>query len=95
MVKRSEIEQNGLGQTFRTALGKNVREIRHAAKKSLIELAEETGLSKSELSYIERGERDFGVSYLPILAEALNVPISELIPQPAVNEQPSPQPGYA
>ncbi len=81
MVGRLKTEVNELRQTFRIALGEKIRERRTSAKKSLRAFAEDTGMSKSELSSIERGEHDISASWLPIIAEALDVSVSRLIPQ--------------
>lgn len=94
MTEKLELERDRLRQSFKIALGANIRQIRRAAKKSLVELSKEVGLSKSELSHVERAERDLPVSYLPVLARVLDVSVSRLMPghETCVNDRAFPQP---
>lgn len=59
-------------------LGKRIKEIRRQQKISQDQLAFESGVSKNQISRIERGEINTGISTLFVLAEILNVPIKEL-----------------
>ncbi len=82
MARKPKVEWSEHTQAFMIAVGENLRKKRLAAKKSLRELGAEVGLSKSQLSYIERGEREFSASYFDRFAQALDVPVHTLIPYP-------------
>ncbi|MCC6183007.1 MAG: helix-turn-helix transcriptional regulator [Bacteroidia bacterium] len=58
-------------------LGNKIKEIRLQQKISQDQLSFESGISKNQISRIERGEINTGVSTLLILAEVLNVHIKE------------------
>jgi transcriptional regulator with XRE-family HTH domain len=58
-------------------LGLRVREIRLAAGVSCNQLAFEIGTSEKYLRQLEKGELNFGVIKLYLLAESLNVDIKE------------------
>lgn len=58
-------------------LGRRIREIRRQQKISQDQLAFESGISKNQISRIERGEINTGISTLFILAEILNVPVKD------------------
>ena len=58
-------------------LGNKIKEIRRQQKISQDQLSFESGISKNQISRIERGEINTGVSTLLILAEVLNVHIKE------------------
>ena len=58
-------------------LGNKIKEIRLQQKISQDQLSFESGISKNQISWIERGEINTGVSTLLILAEVLNVHIKE------------------
>ncbi|MDQ3760870.1 MAG: helix-turn-helix domain-containing protein [Actinomycetota bacterium] len=69
----------GIDDEART-IGRRVRRIRHSRGKSLVVIAGLAGMSKSELSRIERGERALDSrSKIVALANALQVAPSELI----------------
>ncbi len=59
-------------------LGKRIKEIRRQQKISQDQLAFESGISKNQISRIERGDINTGISTLFILAEVLDVPIKDL-----------------
>ncbi len=60
--------------------GGNIRELRNKKGLSLDELAALSGISKSYISYIERGlQNNPSISILEKIAGALNVNIIELI----------------
>jgi transcriptional regulator with XRE-family HTH domain len=64
-------------------MGRRVRQIRHSRGKSLVVIAGLSGMSKSELSRVERGERALDSrSKIVALANALQVAPSELTSQP-------------
>lgn len=62
----------------RRALGARLRELREARGMTQEDLADAAGLARPVVGYIERASRDFGVSHLFDLANALGVPVSEL-----------------
>ena len=80
MARKPKVEWSEHTQAFMSAVGANLRKKRMATKKSLRALSAEVGLSKSQLSYIERGEREFSASYLDRFAQALDVPVHTLMP---------------
>lgn len=59
-------------------LGRRVRALREERKLSQEQLAHAAGFHRAFVGFIERGERDFGVSHIWPLSRALNVPISVL-----------------
>lgn len=60
-------------------IASNLKRIRKARNMSLDMLAEETGVSKSMLGQIERGESNPTVSTISKIVEGLKVPFEELI----------------
>jgi transcriptional regulator with XRE-family HTH domain len=62
----------------RAALGRRIRTLREERGLTQEALAERAGLQRPVVGYLERGERDFGVSHLWDLAEALDVPVADL-----------------
>src|SRR3954447_12546857 len=67
------------------ALAGNLRRLRVAARVSLSELARATGVGKATLSAIENGRGNPTVETLAALADALGVPVVDLLdaPRPA------------
>ena len=65
----------------------NLKRIRKAKNMSLDRMAEQTGVSKSMLGQIERGESNPTVSTIGKIIEGIKVPLEELIeePRPAVS----------
>jgi transcriptional regulator with XRE-family HTH domain len=63
----------------RTRLASNLRRLRIARHRSLSQLARDTSMSKATLSGIEGGRGNPTVDTLTVLAEALGVPIAELL----------------
>lgn len=61
------------------AVGENLRRIRKLQKMSLEQTAQEAGVSKSMLGQIERGEANPSVAILGRLADALKVPVAQLL----------------
>lgn len=55
-----------------------IRELRKKQGLTLIDLAQRSGISKSEISEIETGKRDPRFSTIVNLAEALNVSINDV-----------------
>src|SRR3954471_22316581 len=67
-------------------LAGNVRRLRIARHLSLSELARATGIGKATLSSIENGRANPTVGTLAAVADALRVPIAELLEQPELGE---------
>jgi transcriptional regulator with XRE-family HTH domain len=61
-------------------LGAHLRSLRQDRGLSQMALGEAAGLDRAFIGFIERGERDFGVSHLWPLAAALGVDLRDLIP---------------
>jgi len=59
--------------------GARVREIRVAAGLSQEELAERASLHRTYIGSVERGERNLAIGNCYALADALNVPLRELL----------------
>jgi transcriptional regulator with XRE-family HTH domain len=66
-------------QTPATALGRFIREQRQTAQLSLREMARMTDISNAYLSQIERGLHEPSVRVLHALADALEVPVEDLL----------------
>src|SRR6188768_958441 len=60
-------------------LGRRIRHFRTTSNLTLEQLGAEVGLAGSQLSLIENGRREPRLSLLTQLAEALDVPVSELL----------------
>jgi transcriptional regulator with XRE-family HTH domain len=58
------------------AFGARVRLLRNRLTPEA--LAHEAGLHRAEVGFLERGERDFGITVLWPLADALGVPVADL-----------------
>ena len=65
--------------TFLKELGKRVRERRKALKLTQADVAFELNVPTSWVGFVERGQRNFSVSYLPELARVLKLTTSELV----------------
>jgi transcriptional regulator with XRE-family HTH domain len=70
-------------QAFRVALGRGLRLLRTAAGLSQHQLAAATGIHHTVIGRIERGQVNFGISYLRPLAQALDITPDELVPTSA------------
>ncbi len=64
---------------LQAALGKTVREARGARGYSQEAFADAVGLHRTYMGGIERGERNLGLRNLARIAEALELPSSELL----------------
>lgn len=68
-------------------IGERLRRYRRAAKKTLHQVASESGLTASFLSQAERNLTGVSISSLANIAKSLNIPLNALFDQPA---QPQP-----
>lgn len=57
----------------------NLRHIRSRVGWTQEQVAEHLGFSRAHVNRVEQGKTEFGVAELEILAQAFNVPLSELI----------------
>lgn len=64
---------------FLKKVGRNIRESRKARGLSQEALALAAGLDRSYVGGVERGERNIAVINLRKIANALNVPVSQLL----------------
>ena len=65
-------------QAHLAAFGARVRDLRRARNLTQEQLAHAAGLHRTIVGFIERGEREVGVSKVWPLAAALGVPASEM-----------------
>jgi len=72
--QRGDDEQRRLDQ-----LGERVRTMRRSLGLSQEQLAHEAGLHRAVIGFIERGEREMGVTMLWPIAAALGVAVTELV----------------
>jgi transcriptional regulator with XRE-family HTH domain len=70
-------------QAFKLAVGQTIKEIREAKGISTRQLGAKVGLSHPQVSNIEHGNRELSLPYLYRIANALEVPVADLIPQQA------------
>ena len=63
---------------FKKLFGSRIRYLRKMSGISQEKLAERTGLSTKTISYIENGKNTISFNKLPLLAEALEIPIYKL-----------------
>ncbi|MFD2964359.1 MULTISPECIES: helix-turn-helix domain-containing protein [Olivibacter] len=61
------------------ALGQRVRDLRNDKKLSMEKLAELSGIDYRQLSYIELGQTDPGLSTLYALCNGLDITLAELM----------------
>ena len=79
--------------SFEERVRDRLRALRLAQKLSLEEVAAKAGLTASAVSRLESGARRLALEHLPRLAQALGVPVEELLPghappDPRVQEKP-------
>ena len=74
------------------AFGRRVRELRLHGELSQEALAESSGLHRTYIGSVERGERNVSLTNIHILADALNVPVQSLFPEPRANRRPPKSP---
>ncbi len=73
-----ESTRRALAKHHLMVLGRRVRQLRKQAGLTQEELAHVAGLHRAEVGFIERGERDVGVTILWPLAEGLGVGVADL-----------------
>lgn len=69
----------GTGMELTKAVGENIKRIRKSKKLSMERLAQESGVSRSMLGQIERGDANPSVAIVGKLAAALKVPAEVLL----------------
>lgn len=67
--------------------GKHVQVLRKRYKLSRRDLAQRAGLTESELARLERGEIPASLDVLRRLAQALNLPLKELLPSEEISNR--------
>lgn len=65
--------------TAREVFARNVRKLRRLQELSQEGLALQAGLSRTYVSQIERGERSVSIDNMGALADALGVPLKDLV----------------
>lgn len=65
--------------TLRIQFGQRLRQLRKERKLTQEQLAELTSLTKDQISFLERGLSGTTLDRLGILAEALKVPVKDLL----------------
>ena len=65
--------------TLRIQFGQRLRQLRKDKKLTQERLAELTHLSKDQISFLERGKSGTTLDRLGILAEALDIPVKDLL----------------
>jgi len=65
--------------SFLRKLGQRIRNIREERKLTQQQLADRSGLHRTFIGAVERGERNLSVLNLRIVSKSLRVPISELM----------------
>ena len=65
---------------FQSAVGSRIREIRLSKGITQVSLAIDCGLPDSQINRIELGKVNCSLSYLPLIAQALNVNPKDLLP---------------
>jgi transcriptional regulator with XRE-family HTH domain len=66
--------------SFLSAVGSKIREIRLSKNITQDSLAFNCGIPYSQINRIELGKVNCSISYLPLIAQALNVNPKELLP---------------
>jgi len=70
--------RQGARREHLSAFGDRVRCLREQAGLTQEALAHKAGLHRAEIGFLERGERDFGLSILWPLADALGVTVRDM-----------------
>lgn len=69
----------GMSEKGRKRLGSNIRELRRTLGISQEELADVAGLHRTYIGAVERGERNISIDNVIVVANALNVTLSQLL----------------
>lgn len=62
-----------------SALGRAIRRARRKNGLTQIELARQLGMHRTQLGHVEQGRKDFQLSTLVRIADALEIPLSMLV----------------
>jgi len=62
-----------------SALGRAIRRARRKVGLTQIELAQQLGMHRTQLGHVEQGRKDFQLSTLVRIADALEIPLSMLV----------------
>lgn len=73
------MKESGSSHTLRTILAQNLRYMRSAKGWSQEDLADAVGLHRTYIGSIERGERNLGIDNVERLANALQIPVTNLL----------------
>ena len=68
-----------LPSAARKLFGERLREERKARKMTLEDVSERADMAWNYIAQVERGERNVGIDNMAALADALNIPLSELL----------------
>ena len=79
-MKKAPKKSYYINKTALLQIGDKIREVRTAKKKSMENLANDSGIDYSQWARIETGKVNFSISYLFRLAEALGVNPKDLLP---------------
>ncbi|MFW8628059.1 helix-turn-helix domain-containing protein [Deinococcus sp. ME38] len=71
---------------LRAVFGANLRAVRKDRGLSIFDVAFQSKIDWSYISQIERGQRNVGIDMLDALAQAVGVPLIELLAQPAAQD---------
>ena len=66
-------------EKVQSAFGKHLRKLRVERQKTIEQVAGDAGVHSNYLSSVERGKRNLGLFNIWRIAQALNVPASELL----------------
>ena len=80
---RREPESEPTPIPLRTAIGDVLREERHDQGRTLADVAEDAAVSLPYLSEVERGRKDVSSEILESIADALELPLDELLDRTA------------
>ena len=80
MPKVKKLPRTDDAQSFMDEFGDNLRRLREKKDFTLEGFGKQVGLSRSTISGIETGQREFLSSYFTRYAKALEVDVTELMP---------------
>ncbi|MBY0240235.1 MAG: helix-turn-helix domain-containing protein [Burkholderiaceae bacterium] len=73
------MEKSNAAASHREIFGKNLRRVRRLKEVSQEDLALTSGLSRTYVSEVERGARNVSIDNMGLLADALGVPLKDLV----------------